>query len=70
MAKSKGHFRHRLQHIYDIAKTKSICEGADPADKKLDLDNEEDFSKPVSSFEHAQFVSATQPQTYFHVQLL
>ena len=48
VAKSKGHYRHRLQHIYDICKTKSVCEGDDPAEKKLAI-GEEDLIKPVSN---------------------
>ena len=34
--KSKGHPRHRLQHIYDLAKVKSVCEGGDTMDTKFD----------------------------------
>ena len=34
MLKSKGQPRRRLQHLYDVAKTKSVCEGGDSFDKK------------------------------------
>lgn len=36
LAKSKGQPRRRLQHIYDLAKTKRTCEGGDTMDKKFD----------------------------------
>ena len=34
--KSKGMSRRRLQHIYDLARTKSVCEGGDTAEKNFD----------------------------------
>jgi hypothetical protein len=34
MSKSKGQPRRRLQHFYDLAKGKSVCEGGDNFDKK------------------------------------
>ena len=36
IAKSRGQPRRRLQHIYDLAKTKHTCEGGDTMDKKFD----------------------------------
>jgi len=36
LAKSNGQPRRRLQHIYDLAKTKHTCEGGDTMDKKFD----------------------------------
>ena len=47
MSKSKGQPRRRLQHIYDVAKTKSVCEGGDNFDKK-GTDGIEDAMKVVS----------------------
>ena len=46
MAKSKGQPRRRLQHFYDLAKTKSVCEGGDTFDKK-GTDGIEDAMKVV-----------------------
>ena len=40
LAKSKGHPRRRLQYIYDLARTKSVCEGGDSMDTKFDPTNE------------------------------
>ena len=36
LSKSKNHPRHRLQYIYDLAKTKTVCEGGDSMDSKFD----------------------------------
>lgn len=36
LAKTRSNPRRRLQYIYDIAKTKSMCEGGDLVDKKFD----------------------------------
>ena len=36
ISKSKGHPRQRLQHIYDLAKLKTVCEGGDTMDTKFD----------------------------------
>lgn len=33
MSKSKGQFRKRLAHVYDLCKGKNICEGGDEIDK-------------------------------------
>ena len=46
--KSKGQPRRRLQHIYDLAKAKSCCEGGDTMDKKFDstvMPGEDEFAK-------------------------
>lgn len=45
--KSRGVPKRRLQHIYDLARTKSVCEGGDHADKNQDLMGEdmEDITK-------------------------
>ena len=34
--KSRNQPKRRLQHIYDLARTKSSCEGADPTEKNSD----------------------------------
>ena len=36
LKKSKGMPRRRLQHIYDLARTKSVCEGGDTSGKDFD----------------------------------
>jgi DNA-directed RNA polymerase II subunit RPB1 len=48
LSKSKHHPRHRLQYIYDLAKTKTVCEGGDSMDSKFDhtTDLEEPKSAP------------------------
>ena len=35
VSKSRSQPRRRLQHIYDLAKTKSVCEGGDNVEKKV-----------------------------------
>ena len=49
VSKSKGQPRRRLQHIYDVAKSKTVCEGGDNFDKKgsSGLDGIEDAMKVV-----------------------
>ena len=46
LAKSKSHPRHRLQYIYDLAKTKTVCEGGDSMDSKFD--HTTDLEEPKS----------------------
>lgn len=48
LAKSKNHPRHRLQYIYDLAKTKSVCEGGDSMDSKFDHTTDLEEQKSVS----------------------
>lgn len=36
VAKTRSHPRKRLQYIYDLAKSKSVCEGGDVMEKKFD----------------------------------
>ena len=45
LAKTRSNPRRRLQHIYDIAKTKSMCEGGDMMEKKTDISTAEDAMK-------------------------
>ena len=47
--KSKGVPRRRLQHIYDLARTKSVCEGGENGDKTQNGMGEdtEDFKQMV-----------------------
>ena len=46
--KSKNVPKRRLQHIYDLARTKSICEGGGGADKNHDDVGEDlDDMKPT-----------------------
>lgn len=43
--------RRRLQHIYDLARTKTVCEGGDTTEKKFDPlagDSEEMIKQSVS----------------------
>lgn len=47
ISKSKGHPRQRLQHIYDLAKLKAVCEGGDTMDTKFDLTAEQGDLKVV-----------------------
>ena len=47
LAKSKHHPRHRLQYIYDLAKTKSVCEGGDSMDSKFDHTTDLEEQKSV-----------------------
>ena len=42
-----------MQHIYDLCKSKNVCEGGDTIDKKFDLtglDNEEETKVCVCVF--------------------
>lgn len=50
MSKTRSHPRKRLQHIYDLAKAKSLCEGGDVMDKKFDpmLELPSEPAQPVS----------------------
>ena len=50
VSKSRGQPRRRLQHIYDVAKTKSVCEGGDNFEKKENavVEGVEDALKVVS----------------------
>lgn len=47
--KSRSVPKRRLQHIYDLARTKSVCEGGANADKDQDAMGEdtEDFKHTV-----------------------
>ena len=36
MSKTHGHARKRTVHVYDICKSKKICEGGDEIDEKPD----------------------------------
>lgn len=50
--KSKGMPRRRLQHIYDLARTRTVCEGGGNQDKDFDplsVDSEEMVKKTVSA---------------------
>ncbi len=40
--KSRGMPKRRLQHVYDMARTKSVCEGGDSADKNQDMMGDEE----------------------------
>ena len=50
LAKTRSNPRRRLLYVYDIAKTKNMCEGGDMVDKKFDtttadeMDTEKVFS--------------------------
>lgn len=49
--KSRGMSRRRLQHIYDLARVKTVCEGGDPTEKNFDPmggDSEEMIKHTVS----------------------
>lgn len=41
VTKSKGHPRKRLAHVYDLCKSKRMCEGGDEMDTKLGEPTEE-----------------------------
>ena len=45
LSKSKGQYRKRLAHVYDLCKGKNICEGGDEIDK---MDEEGGEPKKVS----------------------
>jgi DNA-directed RNA polymerase II subunit RPB1 len=36
MAKTQGHARKRIAHVYELCKGKKMCEGGDEVDEKLD----------------------------------
>lgn len=48
LSKSKHHPRHRLQYIYDLAKSKTVCEGGDSVDSKFDPTVEPEEPKMAS----------------------
>ena len=50
LKKSRGQPRRRLQHVYDLAKLKNVCEGGDSMEKKFDpsAEPEEAATKTVS----------------------
>ena len=50
ISKSRGQPRRRLQHMYDVAKSKSVCEGGDNFEKKETsvVERVEDALKVVS----------------------
>lgn len=54
LKKSRGQNRHRLQHVYDLAKLKKVCEGGDSMEKKFDpsAETEEAVVKTVSRDSH------------------
>lgn len=56
LAKSKGHPRHRLQYIYDLAKVKSVCEGGDSMDTKFDPTAEIGEPKSVRNTHFYKFI--------------
>lgn len=42
IARSKGHPAKRLAHVYDLCKTRKVCEGGDEMDTKLEKTDNED----------------------------
>ena len=50
ISKTRTNPRRRLQYIYDIAKTKSICEGADTGEKRLDIEDMDTTKVCISTF--------------------
>lgn len=42
IARSKGHPAKRLAHVYDLCKTRKICEGGDEMDTKLEKNADEE----------------------------
>ena len=46
--KTKGQPRKRFQHVYDLCKSKNICEGGDVMDQQFDatLSNQQEGEPP------------------------
>lgn len=64
LSKSKGHPRHRLQYIYDLAKVKTVCEGGDSVDTKFNPNDE--IGEPKSVRENNVFICM---HVYIHVHV-
>ena len=55
VAKSKGQPRKRLAHVYDLCRTKKVCEGGEEMDQTFDAElakreGEEPEQKPPVSY--------------------